>query len=162
MNISARSTRRAALVLLAVLLLPAAASAKTLHLFSKAETIRLTDTGGHGLDVNKVKIAKGDRLDESDLDYLGTAAHHSRQPVGSDHLGCVVVTLPRTVCDAQYAIGGSMLLSDAFTANFTLQNPFPAVPIAQGTGRYSGAHGIVRVGAVAMTNNANFTVTYQR
>lgn len=103
----------------------------------------------------------GDRLDEVDLIYSGTAAHHSKRAVGADHLGCAVVGSPTpVVCGLQITLGGSMLLSDEFVVSLASPYPFARVPISDGTGRFTHAHGTIRSAPIGRSNNSNLTAVF--
>lgn len=62
-------------------------------------------------------------------------------------------------CDGQIAIGGSMLLAE--NAKLTFSNsPTVVVPITGGTGKYRGAHGLVKSTSIGNTNNSDITITF--
>jgi hypothetical protein len=138
----------------------AAASAATLHLYQKIVSFKVVNAAGHRVNP-AAKPVIGDRFDEIDLIYAGTAAHHPKRAVGSDHLGCVVVKLPKPgVCDLQIALGGSMLLSDEFVVSFASVNPFTRIPIRDGTGKFAHAHGTIKAVPIGTSANANLTAAF--
>jgi hypothetical protein len=96
---------------------------------------------------------KGDRLDDTDLDYVGDAAHHAKRWTASDHLSCTF-TATAAICDAEVAVGGSLLLGTDVRVQFSAGPT--VVKLNGGTGAFKGARGTVTV--VSVGNNANLTV----
>lgn len=99
----------------------------------------------------------GDRLDETDLDFVGTAKHHVKHATASDHIACTFTGSSSALCNAQVAIGGSMLLANNFMFLFT-QSPKTVIKINEGTGAYRHDHGLLTLVDVASSNNANLTL----
>jgi hypothetical protein len=165
----ARSVSGVAAVLAGVGLtvLPSAmakSSTMTWHWFQKAEgAAAFTDASGNPLGQNFTP-AVGDVFDSSDVDYRGNGKHHAKSYDASDHIRCVLTAVAQSgftaVCDAEIAVGGSLLLADHVTATFT--NTGATVPISGGTGKYRGYHGTAVSKDIGTTNNSNFTVTIHR
>jgi hypothetical protein len=138
----------------------AAASATTLHLYQKEVSTKIVNAAGHRVNP-AARPSVGDRLDEVDLIYSGTAAHHTKRAVGADHLGCVIVKLPTpVVCGLQIAFGRAMLLSDGFVVNLASRYPFARVPIRDGTGRFAHAHGTIKSMPIGRSSNSNLTAVF--
>ncbi len=134
-----------------------AASGTTLHFFQKSVTNDFFNAAGKAiqLDPPMTVPAKGDRLDSTDLDYVGDAAHHAKRSTASDHLSCTFTATAAATCDAQIAVGGSLLLANDVHVQFG-----PAAIVVElngGTGVFAGAHGTVT--AVPVGNGANNDLT---
>jgi hypothetical protein len=99
----------------------------------------------------------GDRLDETDLDFVGTAKHHAKHSTASDHIACSFTGSSSATCNVQVAIGGSMLLANNFTFLFT-PSPKTVIEINERTGVYRDDHGVLTMVDVAKSNNANLTL----
>jgi hypothetical protein len=93
-------------------------------------------------------------LDTTDLDYVGHAAHHAKRWTVSDHLSCTFTATAAATCDAEIAVGGSLLLGTDVPVQFSA-GPI-IIKLNGGTGVFKGAHGTVTV--VSVGNNANLTV----
>jgi hypothetical protein len=172
--VSIRSLRRWGLaVLLPVLALGVLAAAATglpatikWHFFQKGEKFSLTDSSGHPVTNPNAPPAVGDVFYSTDRDYLGNHKHHARSYLATDHIRCVITRTPTAGnptagarCDAQLAIGGSMLLADQVAATLTQNSTL--VPINGGTGKYKGYTGIAK--SVSVSNTANdLTVSVHR
>jgi hypothetical protein len=145
----------------------AAASAKTstitLHFLQKSESFKLTDAAGKPVAPNAPPAA-GDILVSTDRDYVGNHKHHAKQWTATDHIRCVFQNVPSTgpasaLCDAQVAIGGSMLLADHVTATFAGSST--VVPLTGGTGNLRGYHGTATSKSISQTAN-DFTIVIRR
>jgi hypothetical protein len=101
---------------------------------------------------------RGDYLIGIDVDYTGNHGKHTTTPTGSDNAVCTFKTTTRAVCDEVIAIGGSLLLSDHVTVNFSLTSP--TSKITGGTGKFKGARGTITVTPLIPTLNSDFTVRY--
>ena len=113
----------------------AAGKTKTLRVFEKAVSIRLTKPDGTVLD--KLPIAEtepqaGDVLDLVFDDFVGNHRRHAKKPSGSDHLRCTFVTSGPPSCVSHVAFGSSMLVLEGNPGRVVL-----------GTGRFRGATGRV-------------------
>jgi hypothetical protein len=136
-------------------------SKNTLHFFQKAVSSKLTDPSGKPASAPAV----GDAFAAIDLDYLGNHKHHAKHFLASDHIRCVFLTVSLTgpskaLCDAQLAIGGSMILADHVVA--TLSPALDVVPINGGTGVYRGIRGKATARAIGNTGNNDLTVVIRR
>ena len=100
---------------LAVVVPPASARTVTLHYFSKQTSSTFVTPQGKPLGPNSPP-AVGDINDNTDLDYVGNHKHHAKRSTASDHLRCTITgstgNSATATCDAQIAIGGSMLLAN--------------------------------------------------
>jgi hypothetical protein len=136
----------------------AGAKSETLHFYSKQVTNVFTDAAGHTIHLNPPKTvpAKGDHLSTTDLDYAGTAAHHASQWTASDQLTCTLTSSATGLCNAEIAIGGSMLVADGVTLN--LAAPRLVVPLSGGTGVFRGARGSITVVGIGNSSYSNVTV----
>jgi hypothetical protein len=135
-------------------------------LLTKTTTLQLFQKGGPtqfytaawkavNLDPPKTLPVNGDHFDETDTDFIGTAASHAKTPSGSDVLSCTFTAQPTAVCDAQFEIDGSWILLNHFTINAAANKA--TVKITEGTGKFKGAHGTLT--EVAVGNNAEITFT---
>jgi hypothetical protein len=130
--------------------LPAsAARTTTLHFYSVQQTATLTDAAGKPItDPNAIPMA-GDHVDTTRLYYVGNHTHHASSFSASDHVACTLTSASTATCSAQLAIGGSLLLANAFT------NPSTGpVQINAGTGKYKNARG-----TISSNNNHDVTIT---
>ena len=148
-------------MLLALVVIAPAAGARTaaLHYFSKQTGNTFINPQGRALAPNTPPAA-GDVNDITSIDYLGNHKHHANNPTASDHLRCTITSFTGSAatanCDAQVAIGGSMLLGNDVT--FTLSNGSAplVVPINGGTSIYRHAHG--KIIATNVGNNTDFDI----
>jgi len=138
--------------------LPASAGTTTLHFYSVSQTQTLTDAAGQPItDPNFTPMA-GDHLDGTDLLYVGNHTHHASSFSASDHIACVFTSATAATCNAQIAVGGSLLLANDVTVTLT-QSGLGPVQINAGTGKYKTAAGMVTTTPVANSNNEDFTIT---
>jgi hypothetical protein len=152
-----RLTQMAAVAVATVALGAAPASAKTitLHYFFTQASVRLTDAAGHTLNP-KQRAAAGDKGDQVGLAYRGSHKHHAKRWTASFHLRCVFKSSKRATCDAQIAVGGSMLLANGAHLNF--RGKVDKVTINGGTGVFRRARGTLTSISVANTNNSDITI----
>ena len=144
--------------MLAMSAVPATAKTITLHFFSKQTSSTLTDANGNPVSQN-APPSVGDRLSFSDDDYVGNHTHHAKRATASDHVNCIVSQPGKGLCNGEQAIGGSMLLAEGFTIDFTSNGP-TRVTITGGTLRYKGAHGTLVVKTIGNSNNSDNTITF--
>jgi len=139
-----------------------AGATTALHFYSVAQTSELLDASGQPITNPNAEPAVGDRFDSTDLDYVGTHAHHASRYSASDHLSCTFTSISgnsgTATCDGQIAIGSSMLLADNVQVNLG-NNGISSVPLNAGTGVYKGAQGTVSSQGIGNTNNSNLTIT---
>lgn len=154
--------RTLALVLACAVVMPASASAATIHLFAKTTQNTFTDPSGKPIHSHVPPPATGSVLTNTGAEYLGTSQHHATTIGASTNIICFVTTAPKAHCYAQVAIGGSMLLANRFTADLSQANPFASIPINGGTGRFTNAHGTIRTAATGNTGAINLKITYSR
>jgi hypothetical protein len=141
-----------------VLVPGAQAQGETLHFFQKSVTNDFFNAAGRPIDLNPPATVpgKGDRLDSTDLDYVGTAAHHTAKWAGSDHVSCTFVASAKAICDAELAVGRSLVLATDDTVQF---GPGPVtLRVTGGTGIFAGAHGTLTSVNTSAGNDANLTV----
>jgi hypothetical protein len=161
----ARQVAPVAGVLLALVAIAPAASARTvtLHYFSKQTSNTFTTPQGQSVAPNTPPTA-GDVNDITGLDYLGNHKHHTGKPIASDHLRCTITSFTGRAatadCDAQVAIGGSMLLADDVTFALSDGSAPLVVPINGGTGIYRHAHGKIIATNVGSNTDFDIKVTY--
>jgi hypothetical protein len=132
----------------------AGAKTQTLHFYQVSGPTQFYNASGDPINLNPPATlpTAGDSFDETDLDYAGTAKHHSSHWTASDHLTCTFTNADTGRCDSQIAIGGSMLLSNNFTYHFQRSNPI--VAISEGTGAFHGVHGWFTDMNLPSSNNA--------
>jgi hypothetical protein len=97
----------------------------------------------------------GDSFDETHLDYVGTAKHHASHWTATDHFTCTFTGADTGRCDAQVAIGGSLLLSNNFPLPTTAR---AVVAINEGTGAFHGVRGRFTDANVPNSSNAILTI----
>lgn len=136
----------------------AGAKSETLHFYQVSGPTQFYNASGHPINLNPpATLPKpGDSFDETDLDYAGTAQHHSTHWTASDHLTCRFTNADTGKCDFQIAIGGSLLLSNNFTLHF--QGPEAVAPISEGTGAFHADHGSLTDVDLPDSNNAILTI----
>jgi hypothetical protein len=157
----ARQVATLAGVMLSLLVIAPAAGARTvtLHYFSKQTSNTFSTPQGQPVAPNTPPAA-GDVNDITGLDYAGNHKHHASKPTASDHLRCTITSFTGSAaaadCDAQVAIGGSMLLADDVTFMLSDGSAPLVVPINGGTGIYRHARG--RIIATNVGNNTDFDI----
>jgi len=134
-----------------------ARSVQVLRFFSKSETMTFSTAAGKPFAPSRAHApAAGDEIESTDLDYVGNHLHHAARWTASDHLLCIVEAKGDPVCDAQIAIGDSMILlrglaTPATTASFV---------ITGGTGEFKGVTGsLVGVTIDPKSDNSNTDLT---
>jgi hypothetical protein len=147
------------LLVLALLVPAAGAKTLTLHYFSKQTSSTFVNPQGQPLGASTAP-AIGDIFDTTGIDYVGTHRHHAKRATATDHLRCTITSSTATggtaTCDAQIAIGGSMILAN--DAPLTLSNSAApnVVAINGGTGIYRHARG--KAIATSVGNNTDLTI----
>jgi hypothetical protein len=137
----------------------AGAATSTLHYFQKSTFQAIVTANGTPLTAEQTPAA-GDVLEDSDLDYVGSHAHHAKNWTASDHLVCSLTnSTGGATCFGEFAVGGSLLFADGVTVNFG--GTTDRVPITGGTGAYQGVTGTVTSKEVGNTNNSDVTITLQ-
>lgn len=138
---------------------PAGAKTLTLHFFSKQVYAKSTGPNGQPLPSNAPPTI-GDRFAFANDDYAGNHKRHSKRPVASEHVDCVVNGPTTAMCDGALALGGALLFADNWTINTTSEGPPAVVKITGGTNQYRHAHGTVHFKAVPHSNNSDETVRF--
>jgi hypothetical protein len=133
----------------------ARSSTVTLHLFAKSQIASLTDANGQAASAP----AANDEYISTDLDYVGTHAHHAKNWTASDHEFCIFPTAAAATCFGQFAVGGSMIYADKFTLT---QSSNGTVAITGGTGQFAGATGTVSMKQVGTTSNSDVTIVVHK
>jgi hypothetical protein len=113
-----------------------ASSVQVLHFFAKAQTMTFSTAAGKPFSPSRANPpAPGDEIESTDLDYVGNHLHHAARWMASDDLLCIVAAKGDPVCDAQIAIGGSMILLRE------LATPANSFVVTGGTGEFKGVTG---------------------
>ena len=147
----------AALATMALVAASASAKTTTLHYFSKSVSVKFTDAAGDPVNPSASNPpAAGDVFDAIDRDYLGNHKHHAKHWTATDHLRCVFENANSATCDAEIAVGGSMLLANGIHPDLG-SNP-ATYALNAGTGVFYGARGTLTAAAIAKTNNNDFTI----
>jgi len=151
------------LIAVAAATLPAvavAATSVTLRYYNVNQTVTATDSAGRPLPNNGSGAAPvaGDHLDYTALDYAGSHAHHASSYSASSHLACTFTSGTALSCNAQFAIGASLLLGNDVTATLA-SNGTSSIPINTGTGRYKNAKGTITVTPIRNSVNADVAIT---
>jgi hypothetical protein len=137
-------------------------STQVLRYFSKPESMSVTTAAGKPFSPSKSNPPHaGDQFESTDLDYVGSHVKHAGAWTASDHLLCIVMTKGNPICQAQIAIGGSMILlrgvaSPSANSNFT---------VIGGTGQFKGVTGTltgVTIDPKADTGDSDVTVRLRR
>jgi hypothetical protein len=118
-----------------------AASAKTIHLFSKNISNEFLDPSGNPFTDPNAEPPVGSYFIGIDNDFKGNHKTHSKKPVATDHIVCTVL-VPATAtvrCDAQIAFGRGMIIADHQTVSFATETQ--VFKITAGTGKYRKAKG---------------------
>jgi hypothetical protein len=140
----------------------ASSAAQTLHLFSQEVTNTWTTASGQSIpggpsQANPPK--PGDTLQETDLDYVGTHTEHAKHWTVSDHLSCLVNSKEEPICQAEIAIGGSMLLATGVPTGAAKAT----FDIVGGTGAYAGVGGTVATDNYSpKSEDSDITITLHR
>jgi hypothetical protein len=153
-----RALVAAAAVLAAAALVaaPAGAAGKAqLKFFSHVTSQSLTDASGNPLS-GREPVA-GDRIVVTDVNYAGNHKHHAKRYTSTDHLACTFTGADSGVCDGQFNIGPSMLLTENATISF--KDPRLTFPITGGTGRYRGAKGTIVSTSVGGSDDSDVVIS---
>jgi hypothetical protein len=137
-----------------------AAASVTLRYYNVNQTVTATDSAGRPLANNGSggAPAAGDHLDYTALDYTGSHVHHAPSYSASSHLACTFATGTTLTCNAQFAVGASLLLGNDVTATLA-SNGTSSIPINAGTGRYKHARGTITVTPIKNSVNADVVIT---
>ena len=121
------------------------AKSQTLHLYQVEGPTQFYNAAGKKIDLNPPAElpSAGDSFDETDLDYVGSYTSHAKQWTGSDHLACTFTSSDTGICNAQFAIGGSLLIFNNFKFNFKANSV--VLKLSEGTGSFAGAHGTMSI-----------------
>lgn len=136
-----------------------ASSVQVLHFFSKSQTMTFSTAAGKRFSPSKAHPpAPGDEIESTDLDYVGTQLHHAARWTASDHLLCTVPAEGHPVCDAQIAMGSSMILlrglaTPATTSTFV---------VTGGTGQFAGVTGSLVSVNLGDSPNGDLTIRLRR
>jgi len=138
---------------------PAGAAGRTLRYYNVNQTTIATDAAGRPLPSNGQGAAPvaGDHLDYTALDYAGDPRRHASTYTASSHLACTFQTPTMLTCNAQFAIGSSLLLGNDVTATLS-PDATSSIPVNTGTGRYKNAKGTIVVTPVRNSLNADVTI----
>jgi hypothetical protein len=146
------------LAVLGAAVAPAGAAAKTLRFFQKSTSSQFLGPDGMPL-ADPSTIGPGASFQATDVDYAGTHAKHASTFSASDHIACTFTTQTQATCNAQLAIGGSMLLANGVQVTFpTAQNAPIVVPINGGVGAYAHARGTATSVGIGNGNTSDFTI----
>jgi hypothetical protein len=138
----------------------ASAKTTTLKFFQKPTSGQFLDANGQPIS-DPASLGPGASFTATDVDYVGNHKRHAKTWTASDHIACTFTSPSVATCDAQVAIGGSMLLANNVSVNFDLSQNAPiVVPINGGTGKYAHARGTATSVSVGNTNNSDFTVKF--
>ncbi len=147
-------TTGVATAMMAILATSASAKTITLHYFLKQIHVRVVNATGR--PVNHKHPVAGDVGELTAVAYVGDHTHHASRWTASLHMRCVFRSSRRSTCDAQIAIGGSMLLANGF--HFKRQGNFKKITINSGTGVFQRAHGTLTSVDVGSTNSSDLTI----
>jgi len=137
-----------------------------LHYFSKFESqVFLTAAGKPFSPSEKNPPVPGDSIDSTNLDYVGNYVHHAPHWTASDQELCVLNNKMDVVCQAQVAIGGSMILAQANLGQVSASTSKSTFQVTGGTGTFQGVTGTivaVNIDPSSPTSNSDATITLQR
>ncbi len=137
-----------------------------LHYFSKVESqVFLTAAGKPFSPSEKNPPVSGDSIDSTNLDYVGNHVHHARNWTASDQELCVLNNKMDVVCQAQVAIGGSMILAQANLGQVSASTSTSTFQVTGGTGTFQGVTGTivaVDIDPSSQTSDSDATITLQR
>jgi hypothetical protein len=136
-----------------------AATSVTLRYYNVNQTVTATDSAGRPLPNHGSGAAPvaGDHLDYTALDFAGSHGHHASSYSASSHLACTFTSGTALTCDAQFAVGASLLLGNDVTATLA-SNGTSSIPINAGTGRYRSARGTITVTPIRNSVNADVVI----
>jgi hypothetical protein len=139
-----------------------AASAKTIHLFSKNVSNEFLDPNGNPFMDPNAEPPVGSYFIGIDNDYRGNHTKHSKKPVATDHIDCtLLVPAAFTVrCDAQIAFRRGMIIADRQTVSFASDSQ--VFNITAGTGKYRKAKGgtVTSISLGEDSDNSDLVIRY--
>jgi hypothetical protein len=139
---------------------------QVLHYFSKFETqVFQTSAGKPFSPSQKNPPVPGDSIDSTNLDYVGDNAHHAANWTASDHELCILDNKGDAVCQAEVAIGGSMILAHANLGHVSASTTTSTFQVTGGTGTFEGVTGTivaVQLDPSSQTSDSEATITLQR
>jgi hypothetical protein len=149
-----------AVVAVGLMVAPANAASIKLRFYNVNQTTIATDSAGLPLPNNGRGRAPvpGDHLDYTALDYSGSHMHYASVYNASSHLACTFVSGTMLTCNAQFAIGGSLVLGNDVTSTLA-GNGTSSIPVNAGTGKYKSTRGAIFVTPIANSVNADVTIT---
>jgi hypothetical protein len=139
---------------------------QVLHYFSKFESqIFLTAAGKPFSPSQKNQPVPGDSIDGTNLDYVGNHVHHAPNWTASDQELCALGNKNDVTCQAQVAIGGSMILAHANLGQVSASTSASTFQVTGGTGTFQGVTGTivaVDLDPSSRTSNSDVTITLRR
>lgn len=139
-----------------------AGAVQVLRFFSETQTMRFWTAAGKPFSPSKSdQPTAGDVIESTDLDYVGNHLHHVATWTASDHLLCTLAAKGDPVCDAQIAIGDSMILLHGL-ATPAVRSSFV---VTGGTGRFKGVTGslvAVNIDPNSPDSSSDLTITLHR
>jgi hypothetical protein len=137
-----------------------------LHYFSKFESqVFLTAAGKPFSPSEKNPPVPGDSIDSTNLDYVGNYVHHAPNWTASDQELCVLNNKMDVACQAQVAIGGSMILAQANLGQVSASTSTSTFEVTGGTGTFQGVTGTivaVNIDPSSQTSDSDATITLRR
>ncbi len=123
----------------------ASAKAQTLHVYQVSGPTQFFNAAGKKIHLNPPATlpVRGDSFDETDVDYIGSYKSHARKWSGTDHLACTFTSSDAGVCNAQFAVDGSLLIFNNFA--LPLNTNHVVLKLSEGTGTFAGAHGTLSI-----------------
>jgi hypothetical protein len=137
-----------------------------LHFYSEFESQTFMTASGKLFNPSpKDPPVPGDIIDGTNLDYVGNHLHHAASWTASDHEWCVLGTDLDVVCQAQVAIGGSMILAEGNLGKVTASTSTSRFEVTEGTGVFKGVTGTivaVNIDPASQTSTSDVTITLHR
>jgi hypothetical protein len=141
----------------------AVSSAQTLHFLETSTTSTWTNALGHPIPGGPSQSnppSPGDQNELTHLDFVGNHTRHAKQWTASDHLLCVISSQGNAVCQAQLALGGSMVLAKGTLNGSSSTQTFTVIG---GTGTFQGVSGtIVDAAYSPKSKDTDLTITLRR
>jgi hypothetical protein len=124
-----------------------AAAVKTIHYLEVPTSVTYIPLGGKPVrNPANVQPRSGDKIELTGNLFSGSHVSHSKNPVGTDHTLCTFTKKLTTVCEAQAALGGSMVIVTSNGGDG--DGDFDSV-VTNGTGRFLGVTGKVHTHPLA-------------